>query len=86
MVTVRVIAASGTSWLGVKGSGGKQMYAGLLKQGQSQDFTDKKHLKVALGNAGAVRLVVNGKDLGTPGEDGAVRHFDFGPGDPQAAG
>jgi cytoskeleton protein RodZ len=50
------------------------------------DFTAKKTIHLVIGNAAAVQLVVNGRDLGSPGRPGEVVRLDFGPGDPTAAG
>ena len=36
---------------------------GLLKQGESKTFTDKERIDLVLGNAGAVQLYVNGKEV-----------------------
>ena len=41
--------------------------------GQRKTFTDDQQIKLVIGNAGAVHLVVNGSDLGAPGGDGAGR-------------
>jgi cytoskeletal protein RodZ len=86
-VTVRVIGISRVSWMSATGSGGKQLFEGNVRRGQVEDFTDKKLVRLVIGNAGAIKLIVNGKDLGAPGEDGEViRRLQFGPGDPEAAG
>ena len=41
-------------------------------------------LLILAGNAGAVELKVNGRDLGAPGGSGQVVKTSFGPGDPTA--
>lgn len=81
-VTVRMTAKSGGSWVSVTGAGGRQIYRGLLDEGRSRNFVDKKQVKLVVGDAGAVRLVVNGKGLGAPGRSGEVVRLAFGPGDP----
>jgi cytoskeleton protein RodZ len=85
-VTVRVIGIQGSSWVRATNKDGKQLFESIVKKGQTQDFTDKQQVRLVVGNAGAVRLIVNGKDLGTPGDKGQVIRLRFGPGDPQAAG
>jgi hypothetical protein len=35
-----------------------------------------------VGNAGAVQLFVNGKDIGAAGSNGQVAHLTYTPGDP----
>ena len=47
-------------------------------------ITDPKQISLVLGNAGAVHVYVNGKDLGPAGADGQVVHVTYTPGDPQA--
>ncbi|KWW99739.1 helix-turn-helix domain-containing protein [Carbonactinospora thermoautotrophica] len=85
-VTVRVEIVNGQSWLQVFDSRGEQVFEGTLGQGTARDFTDKKRIRLVVGNAAAVRLIVNGKDLGTPGKEGEVMSFVFRPGEPGQAG
>jgi cytoskeleton protein RodZ len=82
-VSLRLIGAEGSSWVQVTGKGRRQLFSGILRKGETEDFTDKEIIKLVVGNAGAVRLVVNGKDLGAPGREGAVFRNSFGPGDVQ---
>ena len=56
-----------------------QVFNGRILKGQSQTFTDAQLLNLTIGNAGAVNLVVNGRDLGTPGGVGEVVHLSFTP-------
>ena len=78
-VVVVVTGATGRSWVGIQDSAGNQVYSGRISVGSSQTFTDSQLLYVTIGNAGAVNLNVNGKDLGTPGNVGEVVHLSFGP-------
>lgn len=84
-VSLRVLVVNTRSWVTVR-SDGKIVYQGLLVQGAQQDFTAKRLINVVIGNAGAVRLVVNGQDLGAPGGSGKVVRLNFTPDDPSAAG
>ncbi len=84
-VTVVVVADGGKSWIAVT-AGGKSVFQGILEDGQTKEFTDALKVKLVLGNAGAVRLTVNGSDLGAPGGNGEVARLTFGPGDPTVAG
>lgn len=84
-VTVRITASGGRSWIAAT-EGTKQVFQGILEDGQSKTFTDDLKIKLVIGNAGAVRLKVNGTDLGSPGTNGQVARLTFGPGDPTAAG
>jgi hypothetical protein len=81
-VTVIVSAVSDSSWIAITSDSGMQLFSGILGKGASKEFHDPQHLRVVIGNAGAVTLSVNGKKLGTPGGAREVLHFDFGTGDP----
>lgn len=80
-VDVRVKAKS-ASWLNVRDSSGKQLFSGVLRAGQNEEWTSKKRIRMVIGNGGGVLLTVNGKDLGAPGSSGQVVRLNFGPGDP----
>lgn len=79
-VSVKISADSGDSWLEVKTSAGKTLFRNDLAKGATQTFNDPKQLKVIMGDAGAIHLWVNGKDLGTPGDDGQVLKATYRPG------
>lgn len=81
-VTVVITAVSDSSWIAITSDSGTQLFTGILKKGSTKEFHDPQHLRVVIGNAGAVTLAVNGKKLGTPGGSREVLHFDFGTGDP----
>lgn len=83
-VAMRVTIKSARSWVTVRADG-KAIFQGTMNAGETKDFTAKRLINVVLGNAGAVQLVVNGKDLGSPGGDGDVVRLNFTPGDPTAA-
>jgi cytoskeletal protein RodZ len=83
-VTVKIVAASGNSWISVVGSTGTTYFQNVLNQGDTKTFTDDKKIKLVIGNAGAVHLYVNGKDLGLAGADGQVVNVSYTPGNPQA--
>ena len=80
-VVVVITGVSGKSWVGIQDSTGAQIFSGQIKVGSSQTFKDNQQLNLTIGNAGAVNLNVNGKDLGTPGNIGEVVHLSFGPND-----
>ena len=81
-VTVKVTAPSGTSWVSVTDGSGTTRFEGLLDEGDQRSFTDRRALKLTIGNAGAIALTVNGKKLGAPGRDGEVVRVRFTPDDP----
>ncbi len=83
-VTVKLDADKGKSWVVVTGNDGKTMFEGLMNKGDSKNFTDDKRISLVLGNAGAVHMWVNGKDLGPAGGDGQIVRTNFTPGNPQA--
>ncbi|HTY73472.1 MAG TPA: RodZ domain-containing protein [Actinomycetes bacterium] len=84
-VTVKVAAVTGNCWIQAT-AGSKVVYEGTLQQGGSKVFTDSKQVKLILGNSGAVRLTVNGHNLGSPAGSGQISRLTFGPGDPTAGG
>jgi cytoskeletal protein RodZ len=81
-VTVKVSAEGGASWIQATDGNGKQLFQSSLKEGQSKTWTDDKKIKLIVGNAGAVQLFVNGKDLGPAGGKGQVVRLTYTPGDP----
>ncbi|WP_232247453.1 helix-turn-helix domain-containing protein [Kitasatospora azatica] len=83
-VTVKLVAEGGTSWISAVDGDGKSLFQNNLDEGKDQTFTDPKQIKLVIGNAAAVHLYVNGKDLGPAGKDGQVVHLTYTPGDPQA--
>jgi cytoskeletal protein RodZ len=82
-VVVKLTVTGARSWVrATNGPGGKTLYEGILNGGDTKTFRDKNLVSLVIGNAGAVSLVVNGKDLGNPGSGGQVIKVKFGPGDP----
>ena len=84
-VTVRLAVTGRASWMRVTTASGKTLFEGTLNKGQTKTFRDKTKVKLLVGNAGAVSLKVNGRDLGAPGASGQVVKLTFGPGDPTVA-
>lgn len=83
-VKVQVSAVEST-WVSVHNDAGDQLFEGLVSADDMKSWSAKKKLKLILGDAGGVRLHVNGKDVGKPGSEGDVMRLSFGPGDPTAA-
>ncbi|MBC3844172.1 helix-turn-helix domain-containing protein [Streptacidiphilus sp. 4-A2] len=75
-VSLKVSADGGDSWLQVTNAAGQTLFRDDLVQGATQTFTDAKQLSVVFGDAGAVHLWVNGKDVGKPGDEGQVVNAD----------
>ena len=76
-VNLVVTGVSGKSWLGLTNADGEQVFNGQISAGQVATFTDPQLIKAIIGNAGAVRLNLNGADLGVLGADGEVVRLDF---------
>ncbi len=83
-VTVKLTAENGQTWMSAKDHNGKLLEEGVLKQGASKTFTDSKRIDLVLGNAGAVQLFVNGKEVKNLGDDGQVQRLSYTRGDPSA--
>ncbi|MFF7592467.1 helix-turn-helix domain-containing protein [Kitasatospora purpeofusca] len=83
-VTVKLVAEKDTSWVSAVDGTGKSLFQNNIEEGRDQTFTDPKQIKLVIGNAGAVHVYVNGKDLGPAGKNGQVVHVTYTPGDPQA--
>lgn len=82
-VTVRMVADSGKSWVSVEDHSGKRLFQGDLAKGDSKTFTDDKRINLVLGNAGAIKLWVNGKAVDRLGSDGNVERVSYTRGDPE---
>ncbi|GAB2790116.1 helix-turn-helix domain-containing protein [Streptomyces daliensis] len=82
-VTVRMTAEK-SSWVSAKDHNGRLIHEGVLKQGESKTLTDDKRLDLVLGNAGGVKLWVNGKEVKDVGEVGQVQRVSYTRGDPEA--
>lgn len=83
-VVVKLTADDGKSWVSATAADGTTLFQGLLNKGQSETLTDDRKISLVLGNAGAIQMFVNGKDLGTAGGNGQLVRTDFTPGNPQA--
>jgi cytoskeletal protein RodZ len=81
-VTVVLSVVDGKSWVSATGKRAGALVESVLGQGQERTLRDDRQLDLVVGNAGAVRLSVNGRDLGSPGGEGEVVRLKFGPGDP----
>jgi len=81
-VVVRLTVTGRASWVRVTaGPTGVTLFEGTLRLGEQKTFSDKVNVALVLGNAGAVTLNVNGRDLGSPGASGQVLKVNFVPGD-----
>ncbi len=73
-----VLAAEDVSWLRVVADG-RRVFEGFIRTGERREWEAAKSLHVVIGNAGGVRVQVNGQDLGVLGAPGEVVRRTFGP-------
>ncbi len=65
------IVANELSWLLVESEEGSHDIT--IKPGEVVQYTSKKGFKIKTGNAGGIKLFLNGKDMGSPGKSGEVK-------------
>lgn len=66
-----VLQITADCWLRVTADGAR-IYEGTLRAGVSRTFRADRELIVLMGNAGGVRVTLNGRDLGIQGRPGQV--------------
>lgn len=76
-VNLVLTGVSGKSWVGLTNADDQMIFNGLIAEGQVVAFNDPTILKAVIGNAGAVKLNLNGTDLGVAGADGEVVRLNF---------
>ncbi|MCB5164677.1 DUF4115 domain-containing protein [Streptomyces bambusae] len=77
VVTIAITGEGPGSWLSAKDSAGRLIFDGVLGPGETRTFTDKERIDLVLGNAGAVKLLVNGKRIEDEFEDGRVERLTY---------
>ncbi|EST38420.1 hypothetical protein N566_07535 [Streptomycetaceae bacterium MP113-05] len=82
-VTVHMEADIDHCWISATDHSGKVIYEGDLKEGDTKTFTDDERLDLVFGNAGAVKLWVNGKEIDRLGEINTVERVTYTRGDPE---
>jgi cytoskeletal protein RodZ len=78
-VNLRIRVTGAASWLSVHNAAGVTLLQRTLSRGQVFDAHDPRLLRLIVGDAGAVDLIVNGKELGPAGASGAVVNLTFHP-------
>lgn len=78
---LKVIANEDT-WLRIE-TGNEEWQEVMMAQGDSNEWSSRKGFNLKIGNAGGVKLVFNGKDLGTLGEKGKVLQLRLPKGEPK---
>lgn len=58
---------------------GKTIFEGIVEKGKTETWKGKENVVITAGNAGAVELKLNGKDLGKLGNTGEVIEKTYGP-------
>jgi cytoskeletal protein RodZ len=76
-VTVELIASRGATWLYAANENGKVLFSGQIPKGAVKTFNEVKQVNLRVGNAGAVDISVNGKDVGSVGADGVVANLTY---------
>jgi cytoskeleton protein RodZ len=74
-----VLAFEATSWLEVLVDGLVREPGALVRAGETLRFTGQEEIVVRFGNAGGVRVEINGEELGALGRSGQVLRVSFGP-------
>ncbi len=77
-VSVQLEATAGSSWLFVSDAAGVTLYSGRATQGQIFQFSSTESVNLRIGNAGAVKLTVNGKEVPPLGGNGEVVNVSYG--------
>ena len=77
-VSVKLEAVDGASWLFVSDKEGTTLFSGRATQGQVFEFSSTEEVNLRIGNAGAVKLTVNGKEVGQLGGIGEVVDVSYG--------
>ena len=73
---------------GVLAENPRRVQLNLLRDLSANDLAEALadgNLDVVIGNAAGIQLVVNGSDLGAPGQPGEVLKLSFRPGDPDGS-
>jgi len=77
-VEVVITASRAKSWLFVSDASGRTLFSGQISAGATKTFSSDASLKMKIGNAGGVDLVVNGKKIDSIGGDGEVVSVSYG--------
>ena len=83
LVTVVLTAETAESWISAKDHSGRLLFDGTLAVGESKTFTDKESVDLVIGDAGAVKLFVNGKEIKDDFQPGQVERLTYTKDDPR---
>lgn len=76
-VNVELVASRGITWLYATNESGEVLFSGQVREGASKTFSEAKQVNLRVGNAGAVNISVNGKDVGSIGADREVANLTY---------
>lgn len=76
VIRARITVRGSESWISVESGSGVE-YTGIAQPGFSRVFEAGRSLRITTGNAGAVKLRLNGLEYGTLGESGEVTSRSF---------
>lgn len=77
-VEVKLSAINGSSWLFVTDKANVTLFSGRAFEGQELIFSSTEEVNLRIGNAGAVKLIVNGKEVPPLGASGEVVNVSYG--------
>jgi cytoskeleton protein RodZ len=72
------ISAAETTWMSIKLGDGRAEEM-LLRPGETRDWSFSGRAFLKVGNAGGIRINLDGSDLGRPGDHGQVITMTFPP-------
>ena len=76
-VNVELVASRGITWLYATNESGEVLFSGQVREGVTKTFNAAKQVNLRVGNAGAVDISVNGKDVGSIGADREVANLTY---------
>ncbi|MER6944799.1 RodZ domain-containing protein [Nonomuraea sp. NPDC000554] len=81
-VLVLKVKAKRTSYLDIQDSEGRKLFSGMLQAGQTSTWRSTSAVNMLIGDASAVSLQVNGKNVGKLGDRGETVRRSFKPSAP----
>ena len=76
-VNVELVASRGITWLYATNESGEVLFSGQVREGVTKTFNAAKQVNLRVGNAGAVDISVNGKDVGSIGANREVVNLTY---------
>ncbi len=76
-VNVELVASRGITWLYATNESGEVLFSGQVREGATKTFNAAKQVNLRVGNAGAVDISVNGKDVGSIGANREVVNLTY---------